>query len=87
MSQYDHPIPTSFLLDEENRKLILTWSDEHEIQEVPVGGRRLFDAVASQCRRSGRRSGFERFRLALYFDLLDHVGRLHFDAMGYCLAD
>ena len=28
MSQYDHPIPTSFLLDEENRKLILTWSDE-----------------------------------------------------------
>lgn len=30
MSQYDHPIPTSFLLDEENRKLILTWSDEHE---------------------------------------------------------
>lgn len=30
MSQYDHPIPTSFLLDEENRQLILTWSDEHE---------------------------------------------------------
>ena len=27
---YDHPSPTSFLLDEENRKLILTWSDDHE---------------------------------------------------------
>jgi DUF971 family protein len=30
MSQYNHPTPISFLLDEENRKLILTWSDEHE---------------------------------------------------------
>ena len=30
MSQYDHPAPTSFLLDDEKRQLILTWSDEHE---------------------------------------------------------
>ena len=30
MSQYNHPTPTSFLLDEEKRQLILTWSDEHE---------------------------------------------------------
>jgi DUF971 family protein len=30
MSQYDHPSPTSFLLDEENRKLYLSWSDDHE---------------------------------------------------------
>ncbi|PZW30641.1 DUF971 family protein [Thermosporothrix hazakensis] len=30
MMQYDHPVPTSFLLDEEHRSLILTWSDEHE---------------------------------------------------------
>ncbi len=30
MSQYDHPPPTSFLLDEEQRQLTLTWSDEHE---------------------------------------------------------
>src|SRR5437868_12639545 len=30
MSQYNHPVPTSFLLDEENRQLILSWSDEHE---------------------------------------------------------
>ena len=32
MSQYDHPSPTSFLLDEENRRLFLSWSDEHESQ-------------------------------------------------------
>src|SRR5947209_19008026 len=30
MSQYNHPVPTSFLLDEENRQLFLTWIDEHE---------------------------------------------------------
>jgi DUF971 family protein len=30
MSQYDHPSPTSFLLDEEKRQLYLSWSDEHE---------------------------------------------------------
>ena len=30
MSQYNHPTPTSFLLDEEHRQLILSWSDEHE---------------------------------------------------------
>ena len=28
--QYNHPAPISFLLDEENRQLILTWSDDHE---------------------------------------------------------
>lgn len=27
---YNHPSPTSFLLDEENRKLILSWTDDHE---------------------------------------------------------
>jgi DUF971 family protein len=30
MSQYNYPSPTSFLLDEENRKLYLSWSDGHE---------------------------------------------------------
>jgi DUF971 family protein len=30
MPQYTHPSPTSFLLDEEKRQLILTWTDEHE---------------------------------------------------------
>ena len=30
MSQYNYPSPISFLLDEENRKLILSWSDGHE---------------------------------------------------------
>ena len=30
MSQYDHPTPTSFLLDEKKRQLILSWSDGHE---------------------------------------------------------
>lgn len=30
MTQYNHPVPTSFLLNEEHRRLILTWSDDHE---------------------------------------------------------
>jgi DUF971 family protein len=30
MSQYDYPIPTSFLLDEDKRQLTLSWSDGHE---------------------------------------------------------
>jgi DUF971 family protein len=30
MSQYKHPSPTSFLLDEEKRQLTLIWTDEHE---------------------------------------------------------
>jgi len=30
MAQYTHPLPTSFLLDEEKRQLILYWSDDHE---------------------------------------------------------
>jgi DUF971 family protein len=30
MSQYNHPTPTSFLLEAEDRQLILIWSDEHE---------------------------------------------------------
>jgi len=30
MTQYNHPSPTSFLLDEEKRQLILYWSDDHE---------------------------------------------------------
>lgn len=30
MSQYHHPTPISFFLDEEKRQLILGWSDEHE---------------------------------------------------------
>ncbi len=30
MSQYDHPTPTSFLLEEGDRKLMLSWSDGHE---------------------------------------------------------
>ena len=30
MSQYNHPSPTSFLLDEGDRKLYLSWSDDHE---------------------------------------------------------
>ncbi len=30
MPQSTHPSPTSFLLDEENRQLTLTWTDEHE---------------------------------------------------------
>ena len=31
MSQYDHPSPTSFLLDEERSQVISSsWSDEHE---------------------------------------------------------
>jgi DUF971 family protein len=30
MPQYTHPSPTSFLLDEEKRQLILSWTDEHE---------------------------------------------------------
>lgn len=30
MTQYNHPTPTSFFLDEENRRLYLSWSDGHE---------------------------------------------------------
>jgi len=30
MSQYHHPSPTSFFLDANERKLYLSWSDEHE---------------------------------------------------------
>src|SRR5258708_18303412 len=30
MQQYKNPSPTSFLLDDQKRQLILTWSDEHE---------------------------------------------------------
>ena len=30
MSQYKFPSPTSFLLDEEKRLLILSWTDDHE---------------------------------------------------------
>jgi DUF971 family protein len=30
MSQYNHPTPLSFLLDEEQRQLLLSWSDGHE---------------------------------------------------------
>lgn len=30
MSQYDHPVPISFLLNEEQRQLLLSWSDGHE---------------------------------------------------------
>ncbi len=30
MNRYNFPSPISFLLDDEKRQLILTWSDEHE---------------------------------------------------------
>jgi DUF971 family protein len=30
MTQYHHPSPTSFFLDENERKLYLSWTDEHE---------------------------------------------------------
>jgi DUF971 family protein len=30
MTQYSHPTPTSFLLEEGSRQLFLGWSDEHE---------------------------------------------------------
>lgn len=30
MSQYKHPTPLSFVLDDEKRQLTLIWSDEHE---------------------------------------------------------
>jgi len=30
MGLYRHPSPTSFLLDEEQKKLYLSWDDEHE---------------------------------------------------------
>jgi len=30
MTQYTDPVPTSFLLDADNRRLILSWSDGHE---------------------------------------------------------